>query len=132
MTTILRSEGDDRVSDEKIVHAFPTVGLPENTMVIEPRKPTWCEHLDVRLNEHDRTIHCAKCGAALDPFNFVLNNARTIQRAWDNHRMASAKVNELNERVNALAKEEKRLRATVKRLQDKSGAVISVRGKSTL
>lgn len=123
------------MSDEKVIHAFRGSELPENPLQIEPRDPRlpyYCEHADVRLNEHDRTIHCAKCGAALDPFNFVRDNARTIQRAWDNHRTANAKVRELSERIGVLAKEEKRLRAQVKRLQDKSGEVLSVRGKSVL
>lgn len=123
------------MSDEKVVHAFPVSEMPENTLTIEPRNPAlplYCEHLEVRLNAHERTIHCAKCGAALDPFNFVLSNAKTIQRAWDNYRAANLKVRDFDERITVLAKEEKRLRAQVKRLQDKSGEVISVRGKSIL
>lgn len=123
------------MSDEKVVHAFPVSEMPENIMQIEPEPPglpLWCDHLEVRLNQHERTIHCAKCGAALDPFNFILHNAKTIQRAWENYRAANLKVRDLNERVGVLVKEEKRLRAQVKRLQDKSGEVISLRGKSTI
>jgi uncharacterized small protein (DUF1192 family) len=120
--------------DEKVVHAFPSAELPDNLMQIEKRKdvPMFCQHENVRLDAHDRSIHCAKCGAALDPFNFLLSNAKTIQLAWENHRMVMDKVREINERINVLSKEEKRLRAQVKRHQEKGGAVISVRGKSTL
>jgi hypothetical protein len=117
---------------EKVVHAFPGAELPENLMAIEPRPagaPYYCGHDAVRLNAHDRTVHCVHCKAALDPFNFLLTSATTIQRAWENHRAASMKVSELNQRVEVLAKEEKRLRAQVKRLQDKSGDVVLHRSK---
>lgn len=123
------------MSDDKVIHAFPAAELPESVMTVDARRagePYFCQHPAIRLNEHDRTVHCAKCGAALDPFNFLLHEAKTIQRAWENHKVVAAKVSELNERVAALAKEEKRLRAQVKRLQDKSGEVVQVRGKSIL
>lgn len=118
------------MSDEKVVHAFPSSELPENLLSIEPRPagvPYLCRHESVRLNEHDRVVNCAQCGATLDPFDFLRSNARTIQMAWSNHREASARVTELNERISLLAREEKRLRAQVKRLQDKSGGVLNLR-----
>ena len=123
------------MSDDKVIHAFPASELPENLMMVEPRRPSepyFCEHPAIRLNEHDRTVHCAKCGAALDPFNFLLNEAKTIQRAWENHRHTANTVSELNARVDVLKKEEKRLRAQIKRLHEKSGEVVQVRGKSIL
>lgn len=113
-------------SNDKI-HALPGRELPENLMSVEPRRPGeayFCAHDAVRLNQHDRIVNCARCGATLDPFNFLLNNAVTIQRAWENYRAANLKVGELNDRVATLSKEEKRLRAQVKRLQDKTGDVI--------
>lgn len=121
------------MSDDKVICAFRE--LPENLTTVEPRRPSepyFCEHPAIRLNEHDRTVHCAKCGAALDPFNFLLKEAKTIQRAWENHSHATKAVSELNERVDVLKKEEKRLRAQVKRLQEKSGEVVQVRGRSIL
>jgi uncharacterized small protein (DUF1192 family) len=123
------------MSDDKVIHAFPAAELPENLLTIEPKPvgaPYFCSHEKISLNEHDRTVNCSKCGQTLDPFNFLLKNAQTIQMAWQNHRMASQKVGELNERIMSLTKEEKRLRSQVKRLQDKAGSVIDVRGKSTL
>lgn len=120
------------MSDGKVVHAFPGNELPENPMQIEPRPFGFCNHENVRLSEHDREINCVKCGATLDAFDFVRSNASTIQRAWQNHKEASRIVDELHERIGALKKEEARLRAQVKRLQDKSGEVLSVRGKSIL
>ena len=123
------------MKDEKVIRAFPANELPENLLTIEPRapgRPYFCSHEKISLNDHDRTVNCAQCGATLDPFNFLLNNAKTLQMAWQNHRATASKVGELNERIAQLTKEEKRLRAQVKRLQDKAGSVLEVRGKSIL
>src|SRR6185312_10759448 len=119
----MRRLGSPTVSDEKVVHAFPGSELPENPMQIERSKVMFCSHENIRLVEHDRTVHCVKCGATLDPFNFLFNNALVIRQAWTNHRLANEKVRELSDRIGALMKEEKRLRALVKRLQEKSGEV---------
>jgi hypothetical protein len=118
------------MTDNKVVHAFPAAELPDNLLAIEPRPagvPYFCQHDAVTLNEHDRMVNCAKCGATLEPFNFLQSNARTIQMAWINYREAQRKVAELNESIAILTKEQKRLRAQVKRQQDKSGAVLNLR-----
>lgn len=114
------------------VTAFPGGGdLPENPMKTAGYRPGFCSHDNVILDDHTRTIQCAdpKCGAALDPFNFLHGQARTIERAWSAYRQAMHQANEVAERVTALKREEQRLRAMVKRLQEKTGAVISTRGK---
>ncbi|HKX42710.1 MAG TPA: hypothetical protein VJO99_16255, partial [Burkholderiaceae bacterium] len=72
-----------------------------------------------------------RCGATLDAFEFLRTNAHTIERAWLNYRQVSRQASEIAERVHVLKKEEARLRAMIKRLQDKSGAVLAVRGKDT-
>lgn len=113
------------------VKPFPgSPDLPENNLQIEPRRPSgWCSHEAVVLDEHTRTVHCANttCGATLDPFGFLLTNAHLIQRAWDRHREVARQASEIAERVSVLKKEEQRLRAMIKRLQDKTGAVVTVR-----
>lgn len=103
-------------------------------MQIEPAPagvPGFCNHESVTLNEHDRAVNCARCGATLDPFNFLMYNALTIRRAWQNYREASRKVSELNDRIAVLTKEEKRLRAQVKRLKDKT-VVVDLRSDNGL
>lgn len=117
------------MSDDKVVQAFP--GLPENPLQIEKNRSRaiFCQHDTIRIDAHERTIICANCQAVLDPFNFVLSNAITISRAWENYKQVTGMVSELNDRVAFLKKEEQRLRAQVKRLQDKTGDVVQVRGK---
>lgn len=112
------------------VTQFPGAGdLPENPLQLAPRNPGWCSHDSVILDEHARTVTCAnlKCGAVLDPFNFLQSNAHTIQRAWASYKHVSAQAFEIAERVSVLKKEEQRLRGMVKRLQEKSGAVMTTR-----
>jgi len=112
------------------VKAFPgACDLPENPLKIAQRRPGFCRHDAVIIDEHTRTVLCAdpKCGATLDAFDFIKTNAHTIQRAWESYRYAAAQSVEIAERVSVLKKEEQRLRAMVKRLQEKTGAVFNPR-----
>lgn len=126
-------QADRAMTDDKVVRAFPGTDLPENPLQIESRDknaPMWCGHENVRLNEHDRLVICAKCSATLDPFNFLLKNAQTIQRAYESHRQVSKMVSDLNDRVSELKKEEGRIKSRIKRLNEKSGdVVLSVRDR---
>lgn len=118
------------------VTLFPgSSNLPENPMKMAPRHPGWCRHDAVVIDEHTRTIQCAdpKCGAALDPFDFIRNQANTIGRAWEAYKHVQRENHDAAERLTVLKKEEQRLRSMVKRLQEKSGGLVTLRpGKSAL
>jgi len=101
--------------------------LPDNPIEIE-RNDRHCEHGKVSLDEHQRCVNCLQCGAVLDAFDFLRSNARTLQTAWQAHRMVTLKANEVHERVVVLERERKRLAAQVKRLQQKAAPVLDVRG----
>lgn len=107
------------------VTAFPGAGdLPTNLLEVKPDHG-YCQHPRILADEHTRTVNCLECGATLDPFNFVRQQAVLISRAWDRHRHVIGEANQIAERVHALKKEEQRLRAMVKRLQEKlPGATI--------
>lgn len=122
------------MSDDNVKPIHGAVDLPENPLGLAPRRDGWCSHPNVMLDPHTRTITCVdtKCGAVLDPFNFLQMNATTIESAWRNYRHVTNQAKEIAERVHQLKKEEQRLRAMIKRLQEKTGAVLSVRGKETL
>lgn len=104
--------------------------LPENPMQVAPPFMGLCSHDAIVLDEHHRAVICAnpKCGAMLDPFNFLLHNAYVISRAWQSHREVTRRASELVERVDTLKREERRLREMVKRLQAKV-PVVNVRGE---
>lgn len=106
-----------------------TDALPDNPVKIDRAPWSYCSHQAIRLNEHARSVNCVKCQAVLDPFEFLKYNALSLQSAWQRHDEVRRKIAELMARVDALSKEEKRLRATVKRLNEKSGETVLVRSK---
>ncbi len=114
---------------------FPgSSNLPENPMQVADRPLGCCRHNSILSNPHTRSIQCAdpKCSAMLEPFDYLLSNARSISSAWSVHRDVMRQEREANERVSKLKKKEKRLRGMVKRLQKKSGAVVMVRSDRLL
>src|SRR3569832_532727 len=119
------------MSDD-VIRQFPGVELPDNPMAIAQRKPGFCQHDKIVLAEHMRTVTYAQNRATHETKDKQHNNARTIQIAWQHHHGVMQKVREIGDRVDALKREEQRLRAIVKRLQEKSGAVLDVRAKTRL
>ena len=117
MDEIELTEMDDNVRQ----FGGATALLPDNPLAITPRRVGWCRHDAVTLDEHTRTVTCAnpQCGAVLDPFDFLVSNGNTIQRAWSAYKHTMQQVHEIAERLSILKKEEKRLRAMVKRLHEK-------------
>lgn len=117
------------MSDDNVIHAFGKADeLPENLLQVRRDPTMYCAHASILLDEHDRSVQCCKCGATLDAFDFLRLNGLHIQMAWQNYRQAKSHVEALNESVSKLQREEKRLKALVKRLQDKTGAKLDVRG----
>lgn len=119
---------------DKILNFPSAESVPENPLQWE-RDQAYCQHDQVTLDEHSRMINCRKCGATLEPFNFLVTNALTIQSAWSSYRQVMAKVKETHDRIDVLTKELKRLQGRVRTLQRKesdAGGVLELRGKSTL
>lgn len=120
--------------ENNVIHAFKPAELPEKTLLIEKPpagRPFFCNHEQLSIDPHERSIHCARCGQALEPFDFLLNQAHVLQRAWQDHASVKRDLSEMQDRVTALKKEEKSLRGKVERLKDKVG-IVDVRGKHTL
>jgi hypothetical protein len=121
------------MSDDNIIRAFPE--LPDNPVAIAPRPagvPHYCQHEAIRVDPHERVVSCAACAQVLDPFDYLHGEALAIRRGWQRHREVMANVRELVDRVDALKREEKRLKAAIKRLGEKAGPVVTVRGRGTL
>jgi hypothetical protein len=117
--------------DEKVI-AFPgTEPLPQNPIQTERRRG-FCQHGEVTLDEHTRMVHCRQCGATLEPFNFLFHNAQTLQTAWQSYSIVQNKAREVQDRIEILNKELRRLQGRVKTLQRKeheAGGVLDVRGR---
>lgn len=116
------------MSDDKI-KAFPKAdALPECPMTVESRLRGFCSHPSIVIDPHERSIRCAKCDASLDAFDYLHQNGLHIQSAWRDFKFVRDRISEMNQSVDRLKREEKRLRALVKRLQDKSSAKLDLRG----
>lgn len=122
------------MGDSNVIRAFKAPELPEQTFSIATPpagKPHYCKHGSLHLDPHERIMTCAQCGQVLDPFDFMLTNALTINRAWQDHTQVRRELGDLQERISDLKKDEKRIKAQIKRHADKIVAV-DVRGKSVL
>lgn len=107
------------MSDDGTIIHFPGQGdIPECPVSFE-RDLQFCRHEQVRLVQHDRNVVCAQCGATIDPFDYLVGEAHAIRRAWSEYASVSAKAKELSQRNEALAKEQRRLAAAIKRQKEK-------------
>lgn len=116
------------MNEDKIM-AFPKAdALPECPVKVTSSAQQYCRHPSIVIDVHDRSIRCSKCDAALEAFDYLTQNGAEIQRAWADHKAMQRRVGELNESVVKLLREEKRLKALVRRLQDKTATKLDVRG----
>lgn len=104
--------------------------LPANPVTLEVPPFGHCAHDLITLDGHNRTVRCTTCSKVLDPFNFLKDNAATLQVAWRNYRMVVEQVRQKNETVEILAKEEKRLKALIKRHKEKVEPAIDIKGRA--
>lgn len=108
------------MSDDKILTFPGSEPLPENPLQLVERHSVYCDHQRITLDDHERVVRCDACGKVFDPFTFLRDQARHIQTAWQHHRQVMHAVKEKSASVTALLAEEKRLRAQVKRLKEKT------------
>jgi len=112
------------MSDDKILTFPGSEPLPENSLVlVEKRDLSFCQHPVITLDDHERVVRCDKCGKVFDPFTFLREQARRIQTAWQQHRQVMNAVHDKSASVSKLLAEEKRLRAQVRRLKDKTDPI---------
>lgn len=114
---------------EKIINFPGSEPIPENPITVEREGFAYCSHDRITLDEHARSVRCTDCGKVFDPFSYLLSNALSIQRAWLSHKEVMRKASEKMESVEALTKEEKRLKARVKLLKEKAEPSIDIKGK---
>jgi hypothetical protein len=113
--------------DSNVVVAFKPTDIGEPPMTVKRAEYNFCKHERIEADDHTRTLICHSCGATLDPFSFVCNSAHTIQRAWENYAFTQHQAAELVARVDALKKEEARIKSRINTARSKL-PVISTRG----
>lgn len=119
------------MSDESnVIVAFKAADIGEAPMTVKRAPISFCKHSRIEADEQTRTLICHDCGVTLDPFNFIKSSAATIQRAWENYAYTQKQAAELVARVDALKKEEARIKARIRTARDKV-PVISTRGPTS-
>ena len=112
------------------IRQFPSTEIPEQTLSVERQRYNFCSHDKIRLDEHSRTVNCAACDKVFDPFTFLLNEVHRLQVAWEDHKQVRQSLSELNDRVDALKKEEARLKGRIKTAKAKVAPVVDVRNRA--
>lgn len=112
------------------VRRFPGAEIPEQTLFTERAPFNICRHDKITLDSHSRTVKCASCDKVFDPFHFLQNEVERIQNAWVRHKEVTASISELVGRVDALKKEEVRLKGRIKTAKAKAEPVIDLRNRN--
>lgn len=112
------------------IRQFPGAEVPEQTLSVVREPFGFCSHDKISLDEHSRTVQCAKCNKVFDPFDFLKSEVRRLQSAWENHRVVRQKLDEVNDRVEALKREEARLKGRIKTAKAKVEPTIDVRNRA--
>lgn len=112
------------------VRRFPGAEIPEQTLFAERPPYNFCGHAKITLDEHSRTVKCAGCGKVFDPFQFLQNEVERIQSAWSRHKEVRTSLSELVDRVDALKKEEARLKGRIRTAKAKVEPVIDLRNRN--
>lgn len=74
----------------------------------------YCKHRQSQISEAKRTLICLDCGAALDPFEVILERARNGEHIVYEIQSLYAKRDELRESVANLEREEKNAKARLR------------------
>jgi len=117
------------MAEESNIRQFPGAEVPEQTLSVTRRPFGFCAHEKITLDEHSRTVRCAACEKVFDPFNFLQNEVHRLQEAWEQHRQVRANLGDLIDRVEALKKEEARLKGRIKTAKAKVEPAINVRNR---
>lgn len=117
------------MTEESNIRAFPGAEIPEQPICLERQPFNFCRHDKITLDEHSRTVRCAACGKVFDPFQFLQSEVSRLQDAWTSHKQVRAILREHLDRVEALKKEEARLKGRIKTLKAKVEPVINYRNR---
>ena len=73
-----------------------------------------CKHLSIEVSEKERTVHCTRCGCAVDPFDHILQCATNGERVVTEIAQLHRRRDELRESIANLEREEKNAKARLR------------------
>lgn len=101
---------------------------PDNVIPLHPErppldvkrsKPTGCYHRQVLVHEEPREVRCQSCNALLDPFDVIMEYAERERRFHFASEYRQKKQRELEQRIEALKREERNTKARLNRARSK-------------
>lgn len=109
------------MSDDKVIRPFDKVAeIPACPIEVKSSSPVFhCSHGQLEIDVYERTVRCSQCGAMLDPFDYLAKQGQELKFMWGRYREVKKRIHELNESVDRLAREEKRLKASIRRNKEK-------------
>ncbi|HBM0000633.1 TPA: hypothetical protein LT059_005254 [Salmonella enterica subsp. enterica serovar Kodjovi] len=82
----------------------------------------YCHHPSIFVNEHDRQCRCQKCGAIIEPFDYLLDLAKKRTRMAGDVKALRHEEKYRRENIENLIQIEKNAKARIKRLNRKQNA----------
>jgi|SRR5690348_14446423 len=117
----MRDEQGKASGDGKVVLAFGSATeVPDCPIKLTNSSPVFhCRHGQLEIDVHERSIRCAECGATLDAFDYLAVQGGELNFMWQRYREVKQSIHRLNESVDRLTREEKRLKASIRRNKEK-------------
>lgn len=102
--------------------------IPEQTLLVEPHF-RYCQHKKIQLDQGERILRCKDCNGVLNAFDYLVDNAMHLRRAWIDHANVTNQLRDLQSRVDALKAEEKRLKGRVRTAREKTVKTAEIRSR---
>lgn len=79
-----------------------------------------CRHYSLEIDEFNRNVNCAICGKAIDPFDWLAKIAAEDIAMRQTIKWRKSEEKRIFDRVEELKKEERRVKARIRRAEVKS------------
>lgn len=88
----------------------------EKLLPLKEKKGNYCAHKSVEVDPDARVLSCAKCGAYIDPFGYILQLAYQERNIHAHIELAKKEYNQLAEERDKLKSQISYLRSQAKKL----------------
>jgi len=103
---------DDNVISIDFRNAKPSITVSEG-------RDRYCRHGAVQLEKQTRLVTCKWCGAALDPFDVLMGEARRQTNHWHNGNHLAREETRLREQLEDVKRKLRNAKAALKRAKGK-------------
>ena len=102
-------------SENNVIQFTPREGHPKQ-LTPKFKQGGFCSHEHITVDEHERLIECDRCGAVLDPFEYLWSSAVKENNQFATLSWLNIEVKRIQEEKENLLKEIAKLKAQRRRL----------------